>query len=413
MGGSFVPHSTDVLILGAGPAGLSAARECAKAGSRVHVVERKSEVGSPVRTSGATWVGNMEREGIPSRLYHRVETIRVFSPAREASFKNTGAGICVLDVHGMLQYMARQAIGAGATISVGTHAVEPLTSRGRVVGARIQTPSGKLDTIEAAVTIDATGGASLLAKRMRLFRGFRRWGQGLEYDLYAPGWPAGEFVLLMGSQIAPTGYAWIFPWDEGRVRVGAGITIPDGRGADLYRCLERLIWDDRRFAPYFKGASQIEIHKGFIPNELFPVDPFGDGFLIIGDAASQASQLAGEGIRFAMEMGRIAGKVCAAAVKKGDVSRRCLGRAHAEWRRLHRGNFLIAHELNLRMAAFNDAQWDKAVEYLGRLSSTQFLSFLKTEFSLGLFMGIIAKNPALAGKNMVKMLLKQLRTTGE
>ncbi len=407
-----LPENTDVLILGAGPAGLSAARVCALAGTRVHVVEKKCEIGSPVRTSGATWVGSMEQAELPATLYHRIETIRVCSPSRDVSFKNTGAGICVLDVRGTLQYLARKAIEVGATISVGTQAIAPILNNGMVRGARVQTAYGKEHAISAQVVIDATGGASVLARALQLFKGFRRWGQGLEYDLYAPLWPPGDFVLLMGSNVAPTGYAWIFPWDDRRVRVGVGITIPEGRGTDLHACLNRILQNDPRFAPHFKGASQIEVHRGCIPNEPFPADPFGDGFIIIGDAASQASQLAGEGIRFAMEMGRIAGRICALAVKKGDVSSRFLGKAHTEWKKRHRANFLIAHELNIRMASFSDAQWDKAIEYLERLSSTQFLSFLKTEFSLGLFMGIIAKNPTLAGKDLVKALLRELGKTG-
>jgi digeranylgeranylglycerophospholipid reductase len=191
--------------------------------------------------------------------------------------------------------------------------------------------------------------------------------------------------------------------------VGVGVTLPEGRGTDLKTCLERLIRKDNRFAPRFEGASQIEMHRGYIPDEAFPVDPYGDGFIIIGDAASQASVLAGEGIRFAMEMGRIAGKVCAEAVQKEDCSKQFLGQAHAQWNRVHRRDFRIALEINARMAAFNDTQWDKGVEYLKRLSSRQFLSFLKTEFSLGLFMGIVARNPGLAGKVLVKRMLQELR----
>jgi len=400
---------TEVLILGAGPAGLCAARECAERGIRVHVVEKKTEIGTPIHTSGATWIGDMEKAGIPESMCHRVETIRFVSQGNEAIFKNTGSGICVLDIHRAFQHLAQQAVDAGATISVGTRAVEPLTDRGRLIGVRVQTPQGKEEQIHATVTVDATGVTSLLARTMNIFKGFHRLGQGLEYDLHAPRWPFKDFVLLVGSQVAPTGYAWIFPWGNHRVRVGVGITLPEGRGTDLQGCLERLIWEDSRFVHYFKGASQIEMHRGFIPNEAFPADPYGDGFIIIGDAASQASVLAGEGIRFAMRMGRIAGKVCAEAVKKGNTSKQFLAQAHAQWNRIHGRNFRIAMEINTRIAVFTDAQWDKGVEYLKRLNSKQFLSFLKTEFSLSLFVGIVARNPTLAGKGIVKMLLKELR----
>ena len=401
--------SADVLVLGAGPAGLQAALECAGRGLKTLVVEKKKEIGSPIQTSGATYIREIRRYGIPSSYYHRVESIRFLSAREEARFRNVDEGIGVLDVRGMLQYMAGRAVEKGARFFLGTRALEPLFYKGKVQGAVVQTPQGVKQKISALVTIDATGLASVTARRLFGFPGFRRYGLGLEYDLHAPHWPQEEFVLLVGSWIAPTGYGWIFPWGGHRVRVGVGVTYPEARGVDLKGCLDRLIEKDQRFAPYFSGSGCIELHKGFIPDELFPGQAAAHGLLIIGDAAGQASALAGEGIRFAMEMGILAAKATVQAVKKGRPEKALLSKAHDQWRKRHGRNFRIAMEINRRMAGFNDEQWDKAVRYTRRLTDRQFLQFLKTDFSMSLFLRVLSKNPDLARKALFRKVIKELK----
>jgi flavin-dependent dehydrogenase len=191
--------------------------------------------------------------------------------------------------------------------------------------------------------------------------------------------------------------------------VGVGVTYPEARGVDLKGCLHKLMEEDDRFAPLFRNAGCIEMHRGFIPGELFPGQRVAHGLLIIGDAAGQASALAGEGIRFAMEMGELAARTAAEALSRGGPRKEGLARAHREWDRRHGRNFRIAMEINRRMASFSDPQWDKAVRYTARLTDKQFLQFLKTDFTLSLFLRIIARNPDLAGKALVRTVLRELR----
>ncbi len=409
MSGASSGNAADVLILGAGPAGLIAAQICATGGLRTVVVEKKREIGSPIHTSGATYIPEIRKYGIPESLVHRVGRILFLSPGEEASFRNLKDGIGVLDVRGMLQYMAEQAAGKGVRFLLGTRALEPLLSGRTVTGARIQTFQGAREKITAQDTIDATGLASVTARKVFGFSGFRRYGVGLEYDVYAPRWPQEDFVLLVGSRVAPTGYGWIFPWGGHRVRVGVGVTYPDARGVDLKACLHRFMEEDERFGPLLRDAGCVELHRGFIPDELFPRKPVADGLLIVGDAAGQASALAGEGIRFAMEMGQLAARATVQALRRGGPRKDQLARAYQEWDRRHGRNFRIAMEINKRMADFTDPQWDKAVRYMDRLTDRQFLQFLKTDFTLSLFLRIVARNPDLAGKGLFRKVLRELK----
>lgn len=62
----------DVLVVGGGPGGLAAGTAAARGGARVAVCERSAEIGSPIRTTGGSFVADMEKLGVPAELYHRI-----------------------------------------------------------------------------------------------------------------------------------------------------------------------------------------------------------------------------------------------------------------------------------------------------------------------------------------------------
>ncbi|MEO8048812.1 MAG: hypothetical protein ABI833_00230 [Acidobacteriota bacterium] len=128
-----------------------------------------------------------------------------------------------------------------------------------------------------------------------------------------------EAVLLVGSSLAPAGYAWVFPWGRHRVRVGVGIIHPDSDAKpDAY--LDALISGAARYEVNLRGAQPLEHHSGLIPSECFARQFAGNGILGVGDAVGQASSLLGEGIRWAIQAGRMAGEVAAEAIAKDDLA---------------------------------------------------------------------------------------------
>src|SRR5580692_10342897 len=219
--------SSEVIVAGAGPAGLSAAEVLARGGRTVTVLEQNHEIGSPIRTSGGSFIDEMELMGIPPRLYHPISRVRFLSPNNSALFEYSTPRFCILDVRGTFQYLAERAIEAGARVQLGARVEAPIVENGAVFGVR--SSRGEL---RARLTIDASGYRSTLLKHGLLKQsgldpGFRRFGVGSEYDLYAPHCDPSEAVLLVGGTIAPSGYAWVCPWGRGRVRVGVGVVHPD------------------------------------------------------------------------------------------------------------------------------------------------------------------------------------------
>lgn len=364
-------HS-DVIIAGAGPAGLSAAATIARAGRSVTVLEQNHEIGSPIRTSGGSFIDEMDALGIPVRLYHPISRVRFLSPNEAATFDYPQPKFCILDVRGTFQYLAERAIAEGAQIRLSTHASSPITEDGIVRGVRTNT-----EELRSKLVIDATGYRSSLLKQAGLDPGFRRFGVGSEYDLFAPHCDQNEAVLLVGGTVAPSGYAWVCPWGRGRVRVGVGVVHPDSR-ENPEEYLDALVANADRFDVNLKGAQPVEHHTGLIPSERF-VDRFaGDGILGIGDAVGNASSLLGEGIRWAIHAGRMAGEVAAQALAKGDVSRSALQPFERQWRKRFGADLRLAHEINVRISKWNDDTWDRRTKLLKLLSPDQFAEALKT-----------------------------------
>jgi len=164
----------DVVIAGAGPAGLALAEPLAQRGYDVLVCERNARIGEPVRTSGGSWPDDLRRLGLPDRLWHPITTLSFRSRRSRAVVEWGGPVGCALDVTGTWRYLADRARAAGATVETGTLArmlrTGTLTLRG---------PDGSRE-VSCRLAVDATGTPSLLARTAGIHPGFQRVGVGYE-----------------------------------------------------------------------------------------------------------------------------------------------------------------------------------------------------------------------------------------
>ncbi len=405
-----VSNEYDVLIVGGGPAGLAAAEAAARGGAKTLVLERQNEIGYPVHTSGGSWVSDMQALGIPEHLYHPINKVFFLSPGREVPLFYNPAVACVLDVRGVYQHLAGRAVAAGATLRVRHTVEQTLLEDGRVVGVTAKNHVGERLTLRAQITIDASGFSRHVGVRTEMGKAFHRYGYGAEYDLYAPNYPQDELYLIMGSKYAPRGYAWAFPRGNGRVRLGVGVLHPDSE-EDARAYLDSIMRDIPQLATRFKDASPIEYHTGLFPSEG-PLERFSrDGLLLAGDAGGHGSTLVGEGIRFAIYSGQMAGQVAAEAIKAGNVSAAFLSRFDRKWRARFGRDMDIAYMINKHIAQYSDEKWDDALDLMKRLTPAQVAQALRGDFSAGLVVGVLARNPGLVatgGKKFLDRMLERI-----
>jgi digeranylgeranylglycerophospholipid reductase len=358
---------TDVLVVGAGPAGSMTAKWAAKAGAKVVMIEKRQEIGSPVRCGegmSKEWLADV---GIkPGKWINvEVEGARIYSPSElvfEINEKHAGNEVgYVVERDGFDKALAIDAANAGVEVLLKTAATEVLKEKGTVVGVKAKA-FGEPFQIHAGVTIAADGFESQVGRWAGLPTNIamRDMDTCLQYRMTGVDSDLRYCDFYLGK-CAPGGYVWIFPKDEGLANVGIGVQVSQIKTmAEARNYLDR--WIDKH--PAYAKGKKIDMVGGGVSISAPLKQTVSDGFMIVGDAARMIDPLTGGGIANGCIAGKICGTVAAEAVHGHDVSKEFLQKYEKGWRvrleeKLYR-NWLAKEKLT----TLSDATFDKIVDAL-------------------------------------------------
>ena len=397
----------NIIVVGAGPAGLSAAEYATKNGLKVVVLERSKEIGYPIHTSGGSWIKELKELDIPDKFIHPISKGDFIFGKTKSSFYYKNPQSCVLDIRGLYQYLAEKASINGSDIFVDANVLEPIIEDDFVKGVQVLI-HGKKQNIYSDIVIDASGFSSIISKKVGIIKKFNSFGSGAEYELISQSWDQSKVTFIFGSRIAPAGYGWVFPCGGNRVRIGTGIIYPNS-DKNPVELLDKFLESDDEIISELKPFSRIEFHRGIVPNVGVVQKTVYNGLIAVGDSACQVSGIAGEGIRFAIDIGRIAGKIANQSILKNDYSEQFLAKYEHLWRKKYEKIFKISYELNKRFRNYSDKDWESKVKYLENMDPYIFASFLKSDFNKKFIVRILTKQPSLLAKGSFKVINKYFR----
>lgn len=323
----------DVVVVGAGPAGSMAAKKAAEAGLDVVMLEKRQEIGDPIRCAEGVSKSGLKNlvDVDPRWIAADIKGSRIFSPDGASIVLSeeqaSGKAGYVLERKIFDRALANGAARAGAKVMVKTRALGLITKESKICGVSAMR-AGETISIEAPLVIGADGVESKVGRWAGIDTALKPKDieVAAQFLIQDPSLENDYCHFYLGNEIAPGAYAWIFPKGEGLANVGLGVLGSRSNSGEPVRLLEEFV---KRHLP---EGKIMEMNTGGVPVAPQLESMTSDGIMLIGDAAHQSDPLTGGGIINGMMAGVIAGEVAADAVSNDDVRKAALKIYEDRWR---------------------------------------------------------------------------------
>jgi geranylgeranyl reductase family protein len=315
------PTSTDVLVIGAGPAGAAAAAWAARAGHDVVLADAAVFPRDKTCGDGLTprAVAELDQLGLGDWVRNRARNrgLRAAGFGQElllpwpgGSLPDHGAAVPRTELDARIREVA---LAEGAVPLEGARAVDVERAGDRVTGVVLTRAGGETVTVSCRRLVVADGARSPLGRVLG-----RQWHRDTAYGVAARGyvrsgrsddeWISSHLELRGADGELLSGYGWVFPLGsagDGEVNIGVGTLATARRPADVrLRSLLDFYADSRREEWQLEGPVRAPA-SALLPMGGAVTGVAGRNWALIGDAAGCVNPLNGEGIDYGLETGRV------------------------------------------------------------------------------------------------------------
>ena len=370
------PKTTDTIVVGAGPAGSYAALQLAKSGVPVTVYEEHPQIGVPTHCAGHISLKSLRKLGfypLPNDIEENTfSAANFYSPqGTKFSLKLSNPVTVALNRTKFDQYLAKQAQKAGAHFKLASRVESLLITNGTVEGVKVKQPDGSKTQVNSRIVLDAEGVSSRLLRQTGLTP---LNPKGLVYAVEAEvedvqNLDINAVEVYFGKSYAPGFYGWIIPRRDGTAKVGLAANYGDPR-----EYLKRLMKKHPVGSTQLGKAkiNRISYHaitlSGPIPKT------YTDGFLAVGDCASQVKPTTGGGVIFALTCAKNATEVASQALKQNDTSANTLQAYQKRCNEELKFDFQVMLKLRRFLDSLPDQKLDEMLRVVGKLGVDHALS---------------------------------------
>ncbi len=322
--------ASDVVIIGAGPAGSSAASEIAKKGIKVLLIEKDSFPGQNNVCAGGIEGIYAQHLNLPTEVVEKniSESIYYF-PSEEYVHKQP----CISVQRNVFdRFLATKASNEGAELLPSTLVTDVSRDRNGLIVSLKNCVTGENSSTKTKLVIFADGPNTLAFKKFGI--GFNARSNMLKslsaiYELESHANSSESLEIFFDRDVSNWGYGWIFPKRD-VVNVGVGCVVSSMQ-KNIRDYLDFLVYKHPLASVKLSGKAKLRFTAALIPLE-HASKIHGDRMLVIGDAAGMVDSNWGSGIGHGIMGGTLAGEIAVRALEESKFNEAFLGQFEKEWK---------------------------------------------------------------------------------
>ena len=389
----------DVAVVGGGPSGSFTALNLAKAGTRVTVFEEHRAIGSPSHCAGHISIRSLRNIGLyplsKDILQNTFSQANFYSPRGfKFSVRLKKPVTCAINREAFDKLIAQKAEAAGASYHLNSPVQSLLIENDFVKGVKVRRGKGSEEISLAKIVVDAEGISSRLLRQAGLSaHNHDKFVYAVEAEVEnVKEVELNAVDVFLGKTFAPGFYAWLIPKRDGTAKIG--LATRSGNPRDF---LQRLMSKH--------PAASEKLGKAKITRQAFhsislggPIPKsFSNGFLAVGDAASQVKPTTGGGVIFGLTCAQIAAQVALESLQKNDASSNLLETYQRRFGKVLDFDFKVMLRIRRFLDSLSDEKIDEVLRFCTKIGLAKALEDIEEiDFQGQTFLKTLTKPSAYA-----------------